>query len=693
MEAYAFMGVAGIGLWLMSKASPAKPSQTAKAAKSGNNEAYRNSPLQQVQQNKKHPIDLGRPSERPSQVTAYESGHLAHTLAWESSLAGAHVPPAQKAFSELAGTDIEAFTHNNMQPFYSGLGSGSTNQNTNFDSEAVLERHGGTFANYQQKRESAPMFAPQRDMSFVNGAPSMTEEMIRERYQPGRLRNHEFPIAAQMVGPGLASGYTGAPEDVYVKQREYLMPRSIDELRAANNQKVSYDGRIVDGMKSFGERGIHGKVERRRPDSFKSNTVEDFLPTTGAIIKENQKRQADPGVRDTQRQTTSRAEKGNVYKPGVGIKMAAKASGNPFRQSLPSFGLGPADLTAGGRGAAFDHGRSAVRVYTTGREMIEVNARTGSFATAVKALVAPLQDAPRTTKAETLIEAPRAFGNASSKVPHLTIYDPEDTARTTLRQTLTAAATHDKGNVKVATHKGATYHADVSRTTGRQTLDPVQYERHLARTEGGLGYQGKGQDARRTTKETTVGPNDAGLPGTLEGQRGGYTVADARAPVTQREIESREYYGTADNSQGDGYKVFPDYVKDTLRQDPEEYFGGGEFQGAQRPIDHTAADNSRIFCDREILEDARTPVEQGPKVAAGMDIAGHMDVYKQELQMADAGPALTRNVPAFEGGPPPEEASGAGTRVRQSYVEVPRIDDALVSQLQNNEFAKSILDP
>ena len=97
----------------------------------------------------------------------------------------------------------------------------------------------------------------------------------------------ELPFEQIQVGPGLNKGYTGEASGGFhqADTRDYIMPRSVDQLRTLNNPKLSYKGKILAG-KNISQRGKIGKTFKHRPDTFYINSSDRFLTTTGAHLKE-----------------------------------------------------------------------------------------------------------------------------------------------------------------------------------------------------------------------------------------------------------------------------------------------------------------------------------------------------------------------------------------------------------------------
>ena len=460
--------------------------------------------------------------DRPSMRTMYESRHLDEVRADETwratdrsirALDPSHgrpgvvtrtdrdAPPAFKgvgrsadgAFvrSQLLGVNVpvERFRHNNMVPFYGG----SVKQPTADDAYAgKLETFTGGFEYRPMglKKEIDPLFVPVPDGMVTSGgsAAAVDIDTMRANYLATmpmpRNRANEAPggMAPEIVGrPGVRGGTSG---DVYYDMREYAKGPGIDELRPGSRPKLSFEGRVLPGQAiappSDAARHLPVVAERRyEPLTREMTGVDDLLRTTGAVVGEQARERFE--ARETSRQSTSQ--------PYVGSASAATRKGTdgretgigPSRESL-RVGLGEVPVgsavAADGGARSGDYGKASVLVYGNNRDVTSVRAHVGGIVSAVKALVAPLQDAVRPTRKDTeaATNAPRAFGNAGAGAgaamqPKLTVYDTNDVARTTLKQ-LSAQEATPLGNIRGADYKTTSYFdpdTGAARTTIRQT--------------------------------------------------------------------------------------------------------------------------------------------------------------------------------------------------------------------------------
>ena len=736
MEMYALLTLAGFGIWLNTQRRPAQlmaatPGKVVAAPRQpvastsdepSMTDLYHSTYTQQAAGE-----EAARTAFKYQQGSRTKSTGVVNPAYDESSAPPTTLSPTK--FSALAGVEIpiEEFTHNNMQPFYRGTNKNFVDPFLHSTSTRLESLNGSSSAMDSQiprsKREveTTQFFVPQRELGNVYGTANQTSEMRDFIVEP-RARNNEFPIERVQVGPGIGSGFQATPEDVYFAQRQYAMPRSTDEIRVANNPKVTHEGRTIDGIKvALGSTDV-GVVEKRTPETFKENTCDDMLPTTGAVLKE-QKRPDKILLRDTTKPATHTPYAGGAYLRKGDVAMS-RPSGDTHRQAFGAVNLGPAHAADYGRGAKDDYGKSTIKVYTTGREIVEAKARTGNFATVVKNIIAPLQDVMRTAKKETLVENPRTFGNIQSYIPpKQTVHDPNVVARTTIKETTLqeAAAANLKPNVykitvynpndvarttlketqlqaapigTLTTHQYAPTASldDPAKATGRQTLDYVDTHMNLrSRETAGIAFDPTVK-AKTTTKETVVvDAFETAHVGGLEGQRGGYTVAPADAKTTQKEMFSDEYYGMPKklNAEG-GYVVSQVEAKQTQKQvlSDVEYFGNSADQSGQKPTSADQYDAARVNEHREAILESRVPTTEGPK--AGTEASVLDDVVTQRQTLDDQG--LAEDFQQVERTPLHAGHTGAETqtcqtRERNHYPEMDRLDQELLQQLEANDVA------
>ena len=195
-------------------------------------------------------------------------------------------------FSNFNNTDMtygivdkKDFVHNNMVPFFNrGVGKGYEQDSImqkkwNDIKQRKLERFTGSVKNveYRPKTERRPLFNPQVGLTWIYGMPNFTN-YFETRYIPGRERRNEKPFQPVRTTPGLNHAYNEVSKQGFHDTFRAL-PRTVDELRTANNPKISYGSVVIPGLK-YTRRPIVPHVAKRRPVRFKENDPRDFIKGT-----------------------------------------------------------------------------------------------------------------------------------------------------------------------------------------------------------------------------------------------------------------------------------------------------------------------------------------------------------------------------------------------------------------------------
>jgi hypothetical protein len=410
--------------------------------------------------------------------------------------------------SAMAGIDIPAsqFRHNNMTPFYKGTLKQNVDPNAH---AALMETFTGATPLQAPKRESASLFRPEESAvsALAPGGPPVAD-FFQARLDAPVRRANDLPFQQQMVGPGLNQGFGAAPNRDDLADRQFAMPRSVDDLRKGSNPRLTFQGRVLPGS-GVEERAWLPNVEKRTPETFVENAGCDLLPTKAAV--ERDPWLVYPDARPTSRQATS--DVGHVGGAG-----GAAVS----RPVLPPQG--------------------ALR---PPRGVTEAGVQGANVTTLVKALIAPYLDVLRPTRKACTSDAP--LPPMQAQIPaKQTVYDPSMVARTTIKETLVQ-------DVDVANLKGAVcvavYDPDAiaARTTVRETLPDADWHANMRR----VAFRGQAHDpdavARTTTKETTAeSARDHGNPDGTDYGLGAYqsTAADARHTLRQ-DLSDRNYLASA----------------------------------------------------------------------------------------------------------------------------------------------------
>lgn len=636
-------------------------------------------------------------NETPSMDTVYHSTRADHvrrveqenaTSTFQRSLKpGGKVIGAVK--SNLSGIEIpgDQFTHNNQTPFFGS----KVRQNTNPDAMApVMERFTGGFddAIWKNKRETTPLFKPSDQLHHVNGAPNQTGDVF-DRYQPGQIRNNERPFEQMLVGPGLGKGFSAQPTGGFQQyDREFYMPPTVDKLRVGTNPKATFEGRTVSGA-GIGQRGQAARLDKNRADTYFENSEDRYFTTTGAEVAQAQRPEYE--VKETNRFDTTKEYFGEAMAVTGKAQKLDPLVRDTNRQQLEEFGFRNADGDNFGKGEQFDFGKDAFDLPPNERDMTADRAYHGNLATTNKAQTAPLEDIFKNTRKEYIVQHPRQFGSLNPQFPDkITVKDPNDVARTTIKETNIHDAT--TGQLR-GENKSIVYDPEeIAKRTIRETNGDVD----VALNVSGGKYKGKVYDpdeaAKTTHKETLIDEKRNGSIQSMERRNAGFEVTDYTAPSTQKEHYSNKDYigqaGTQLNAEG-GYQVTEVYAPDTQKQffSNKDHYGGAGAAEILRPMSKEDMRNARLNVLKEGTLAGRAPTQESVKVAAGTE---KVKIKVKRIEADNVNPrSATNNKDNIKNEVLSSATAYNFTKQRNLTEEdhIERLDINTISSLRTNQYA------
>lgn len=613
-------------------------------------------------------------------------------------------PPPGTLVESLTGERVpfENFTHNNMQPFFSGRMKQSIDARAN---APLLESFTGRGGVFQQKQEVPPLFSPTVGLTNVCGMPDVTQDLRSHIVKP-IARNNDFPIEPIIVGPGLGQGYTATPAGGFQQATtlDYIRPKTVDELRPLSDPKETYEIPTAGPAGSpVSKPGKVGKMEKRLPDTYYEQTPDMWLRTTGAVLKETERPVFD--VKPTARPET--------HVPYVGTAGRGDAIG---------------------RGAADDYGKASITVYANERMTTETKTVVANLKSIVSAVIAPFLDIVRHNPKEYLIDAPRPNGMLQAQMPGKpALYDPVNWAtRTTVKET----TIHDAEARNMAprmpekpvaydpvdwaartTVKETTVHDEEARNMapqmpGKATVyDPINYmmrttvkettihdgtimNLHSVEEAGTARYE---DDAKTTIKEMTPSVDtwrnlNAHTYRTIEYNPDEVAKTTLKEMVELAANESG-YIGHVDRLHPGAYDFIEVLVPDTQKQfvSDYQYFGDAGAQTEFRPPSHEAADNMLVDPTKEYLDVAAAYVPGAGGTYT--DVSADMINMKVDKLASDSVAAReTPNIGRTYQLTVPEVQPCAITSEPQEYGNISRdrIDPAVLAELRTNPYNISI---
>ena len=188
-----------------------------------------------------------------------------------------------KSFTSLTGDNVEhsKIEHNNMQPYFGGSIKSMAKEQTH-----ILDNKVGAGTLHTSKKEIAPLFSPSDNAHMATGTPVSTD-FVQSRMVGSKTHN-DVGWDQIHVGPGLAEGYTTDAIGGFnnaLNARDHYRDKSIDDLRTANNPKVSYRGGYGPSKHFNNNLGVHGTVEKNRPTHISNMALIEYLEGFQTIRK------------------------------------------------------------------------------------------------------------------------------------------------------------------------------------------------------------------------------------------------------------------------------------------------------------------------------------------------------------------------------------------------------------------------
>ena len=350
--------------------------------------------------------------------------------------------------SELTGTKMKTsdFTHNNMTPFFGGSVKQNVNPNAN---SGILDSFSGSGVNQIKKREVETMFDTAR-APYGNpfGLESSTD-FVQSRINDPRNRAGERPFEPVRVAPGVNEGFsaTGKGGFQQFEVNEYMMGalRKTDDLRTADNPKLTYKGQVVPGQHFIGGAAQDpGEVRKYRPDTFYIDENGERFGAAGQSEHQRETTRSVQVLKHTTRPETSSELLGPAGSVEYGQSYVTGSYRLPMTQQYGGAGYRNADMTsyssANTDAPENDYGRGAIEMRpnernVTGERVMGLNLVPADSG---RNTVHFSDDARPTRRSEavgTIRQTGTPVGYAGG-APAITVWDPNDVARTTVKEGL-----------------------------------------------------------------------------------------------------------------------------------------------------------------------------------------------------------------------------------------------------------------
>ena len=449
--------------------------------------------------------------------------------------------------SPLSGVAMATsdFVHNNMQPFFGGR----VKQNVNVDTNtSLLDTYTGAGSTQIGKREVETMFDTTKT-PFGNpfGMEDNTEFFQSRMDDPALMRRDgEKPFEPVKVAPAIGEkfGSTGKGGFQQFEVNDFMMKnmRKTDDLRTSDNPKSTYSGVVVPGQ-SFVTKSMDnaGEVRHYRPDTFyidesgerfmgafseesqrESARAVQVLPyqaridataeligpaasqeagenyVTGAYRTPMAQQYGGAGFRnaDMQNYTTKDVDQNDYGKEGFEVRPNER-----YYTSDRTMALNPTPAENGANTVRYgDQGRPTRREETSGN-IRQTGTPVGYAGGAPAMTVWDPTDVARTTVKETTIKWDyRGIASPADGPERLKVYDPEDIARNTQKHQISAKSEYF-GGVKAASEK-FTSHQSAYNMRLNPSKEAVSKMRKPFAGNGGIGLMNT--NVNQTSKKLDV---------------------------------------------------------------------------------------------------------------------------------------------------------------------------------------------
>jgi hypothetical protein len=386
-------------------------------------------------------------------------------------------------FTSISGdmVDMNTLKHNNMKPFFGS----KVKQRGVSDTNYILDNMQGSGSEHFRKKEQETLFKPTKDLGWNHGTPS-SSDFIQSRMNQSMMRNNDKPWEEVRVAPGLNQGFGDKGSGGFnssLESRGQWIDKTVDELRTVNNPKVSYDGVTLGGKNISTNRGIEGKVEKYKPDTYYNNTPDRYLTTTGAHMAHTAHSEQVMG--NPNRTETSIEYYGN--KANSNNASYVKKNFQPTkRMQLKTEQLGGVHT---GTSSLKKDKKKSYRILPNARSTTEENTFFGGLMGIAKEVIMPLSETLRPSKKENVIGNLHSVGNVGVRVSNY-VSNKQPARRTTKETTATTERLANVGNGGIS---------------GNGYLTNAQTPVNTQRTTTTRDYFGPSGNTQRSTNNAAYG--------------------------------------------------------------------------------------------------------------------------------------------------------------------------------------------
>jgi len=403
--------------------------------------------------------------------------------------------------------DTTEFKHNNMVPYFGAKIRGrNTNSNVH---EQILDNMVGSGSQAIEKRENAPMFKPEDNIQYANGAPNMNN-FFQSRVNPSNKMANVKPWEEIQVGPGLGEGFTSGGSGGFnsaLSARDSYKPKGVNELRVKTNPKTSFELSSHEGPASYYNKSSAttksiGKVEKYLPDTYFESGPERYFTTTGIEQR--------PTVRSLNDSKTLETI------DNMGFYSGTQSTNGPHRESAPQTYKASDKCDAEKQGFLVkqrnntgapregDYGLNSIKLGKTNRDCNPQYTVFNGIKKTVGALFAPFAGVLRPSRKADLVENYRVYGNPSDST-HSGFVDGTDQSPNVTNRDMNISKEEYFGNIqKQNIHSVNNANHQVSEQQRETTTAPYSGIAGSSEASGQTSYYADYNQSNNESKENMV---------------------------------------------------------------------------------------------------------------------------------------------------------------------------------------------
>jgi len=317
------------------------------------------------------------------------------------------------------------FTHNNMVPFYKNNSYG----HSTFVNDNRLDTYTGSGSNIVKKQETATLFKPQDNLQNVYGT-SNQNDFLQSRVNESKRHANSKPWEEIREGPG-DLGFNSS-----MQYRDQTQPKTVDQLRAANNPKSEYSLDYKAPAYKPNQSGQLGKMIKKTPDTLQVNNGPGGMGGAHGMDQPTQK--------PLQMLTKENRDDTSVMYygvRGVNSNVAYTKSGGEESKKIQLPTQPFTNLSSQGVFHVADHGKESFNLLDNNRTTKQdyFGNVKGQFMSNV---VSPIMNQFKYTKKSNLIENPNPVGFMGTTHTNPVVYNPYEKAPTTNREMTSETKPH-----------------------------------------------------------------------------------------------------------------------------------------------------------------------------------------------------------------------------------------------------------